>query len=173
MQQFTSFTAHIKEYATEIEILDPPAGIRPGMTAQAAVVIEERETATQVPLQAVFERDGHYFCLLHNATTGLEARQVQLGPTNDKFVVVETGLSGGEQVVVTPRLFADRVSMPVPANFPPRLIARRSPPGEETEGTAVAQSESPKRTVRRKVPLDGVLSAEVEPNSPTAAAAGL
>ena len=173
MQQFTSFTAHIKEYATEIEILDPPAGIRPGMTAQAAVIIEERETATQVPLQAVFEREGHYFCLLHDAATGLEARQVQLGPTNDKFVVVETGLTGGEQVVVTPRLFADRVAMPVPANFPPRLVARRSPPSEETEATAVAQSESPKRTVRRKVPVDGVLSVEAGPNSPAATAAGL
>ncbi len=173
MQQLSAYTSHIKEYATEIEILDPPAGIRPGMTAQAAVIIEERETATQVPLQAVFEREGHYFCLLHNAATGLEARQVQLGPTNDKFVVVETGLTGGEQVVVTPRLFADRVAMPVPANFPPRLVARRSPSSEETEATAVAQSESPKRTVRRKVPVDGVLSAEAGPNSPAATAAGL
>jgi RND family efflux transporter MFP subunit len=170
LQQFTTLTAHIKEYATEIEIINPPVGIRPGMTAKAAVIVEQRENATQVPLQAVFERDGRYYCLTHGPA-GVEARQLQLGPTNDKHVVVEQGLSGGEQVVVTPRLYADRVSLPTTGNFPPRALARRhAPAATEAEDTTVVQVEQPKRTVRRKVPTEAVT---VEGEAPTSTAAGL
>lgn len=169
LQQFTTLTAHIKEYATEIEIINPPEGIRPGMTAKAAVIVEERENATQVPLQAVFERDGRYYCLTHGAT-GITARQLQLGPTNDKYVIVEQGLSGSESVVVTPRLYADRVALPTPENFPARAVARRhAPAAVDGDDAAVAQVESqPKRTVRRKVPTDDVTG-----ETPTATAAGL
>jgi multidrug efflux pump subunit AcrA (membrane-fusion protein) len=119
LQQYSSYTSHIKEYATEIDILNPPEGLRPGMTAQAAVIVEERSEATQVPLQAVFERAGRYYCLAHSAE-GLAAKQVQVGPTNDKFVVVEAGLQGTEEVVMVPQQFVDRVALPTPIDFPAR-----------------------------------------------------
>lgn len=170
LQQFNAYTSHIKEYATEVEIINPPAGIRPGMTAKAAVVVEEREHATQVPLQAVFERDGRYYCLTHGAT-GIEAKQLQLGPTNDKHVIVEQGLAGGEQVVVTPRLYADHVTLPAAASFPARAIARRNASPAEAE-EAVAQVEEPKRTVRRKVPTEAAI-VEAGSDAPTTTAAGL
>jgi HlyD family secretion protein len=171
LQQFNNYTAHIKEYATEIEIISPPEGIRPGMTAQAAVVVEEREHATQVPLQAVFEREGRYYCLVNEAD-GVQARQLQLGPTNDKHVVVETGLTGGEQVVVTPRLYADAVTFPAAQNFPARLIAHRAPAPEESDAANVAQAEEPQRTVRRKVPAEAI-TADPGHEAPSSTAAGL
>jgi HlyD family secretion protein len=120
MQQAGSYLQHIKEYATEIEILNPPAGLRPGMTAQAAVIAEERDGAAQVPLQAVMERDGRYYCLVQTAA-GLEAKQVQVGPTNSKLVVIEAGLDGADQVVMTPKQFVDQVALPTPIEFPARL----------------------------------------------------
>lgn len=126
-QQNSVFTAHIKEYATEIEIVNPPKGLRPGMTAQAAVVVEQREHATQVPLQSVMERDGRFYCLVEGPG-GIEARQVQVGPTNDKFVVIEAGLQGAEQVVMTPKQFSDRVALPAPIDYParkPMMLAAR------------------------------------------------
>jgi multidrug resistance efflux pump len=119
MQQFSSYSSHIKEYATEVEIINPPPGLRPGMTAQAAVIVEERSEATQVPLQSVFERDGRYYCLTHSPA-GIEAKQVQVGPTNDKYVVIEAGLSGNERIVMTPGQFVDRVALPSPIAFPTR-----------------------------------------------------
>lgn len=147
LQQYSSYTAHIKEYATEIDILDPPPGLRPGMTAQAAVIVEERSEATQVPLQAVFERDGRYYCLTH-AETGLEAKQVRVGPTNDKFVVVEAGLRGDEEVVMTPQQFVDRVALPSPIEFPARVarpIVRADGADDATPPLAVKTDSAPRR----------------------------
>ena len=165
-QQTSSLTAHIKEYATEIEIVNPPEGLRPGMTAQAAVVVEERDAATQVPLQAVMERDGRYYCLVQGAA-GLEARQVQVAPTNDKFVVIEAGLDGADQVVMTPKQFGDQVTLPSPIEYPsrkPTLLARK--PAKSKSSVETMENFPPlanleilkrpaKRDVRRTKPIEG------------------
>jgi len=154
MQQSSSFSAHIKEYATEIEILNPPVGLRPGMTAQAAVVADERESAAQVPLQAVMERDGRYYCLVQTPS-GLQAKQVQVGPTNSKLVVIESGLDGADQVVMTPKQFVDQVSLPAPVDFPARpkstMIARYEASQEARNHgePRLAKSESGSRTAKR------------------------
>jgi RND family efflux transporter MFP subunit len=150
-QQSSVYTAHIKEYATEIAILDPPDGLRPGMTAQAAIVAEERDSAVQVPLQAVMEHDGRYYVLVQNGDA-LEAKQVQVGPTNDKFVVVESGLAGGEQVVMTPKQFAEAVTLPEPISFPSRkqvmLAARRQHPADAS--SQIAHSDQKARPAKRE-----------------------
>lgn len=159
MQQPGSYMQHIKEYATEIEILNPPAGLRPGMTAQAAVIAEERDGAAQVPLQAVMERDGRYYCLVQTAA-GLEAKQVQVGPTNSKLVVIEAGLDGADQVVMTPKQFVDKVALPTPIEFPARLrtdaIARaeaaeaRMPSERRAAEPKLAKSEVASRPAKRE-----------------------
>jgi len=165
-QQTSSLMSHIKEYETEIEIINPPAGLRPGMTAQAAVLVEERPEAAQVPLQAVMERNGHYFCLVHTPA-GLEARQVQVGPTNDKFVVIEKGLAAGEQVAMAPKQFGDRVELPTAVDYPsrkPTLIARN----RAADAARLAKSDvsipTERRTGKR---LKTVGAVSVEANSPT------
>ena len=155
MQQSSSFSAHIKEYATEIEILNPPAGLRPGMTAQASVIADERDNAAQVPLQAVMEKDGRYYCVVQTAA-GLEAKQVQVGPTNSKLVVIESGLEATDQVVMTPKQFVDKVLLPAPVDFPARLksalIARLEAAQElRNHGEPrLAKSETGPRTAKRE-----------------------
>jgi len=160
MQQGNSFSAHIKEYATEIEILNPPPGLRPGMTAQTAVIAEERDGATQVPLQAVMERDGRYYCLVQTAE-GMQAKQVQVGPTNSKLVVIESGLEGNEQVVMTPKQFVDKVTLPAAVDFPARLnpaaIARAEAASESRSiesrnhgDSRLAKSDTASRTPKRE-----------------------
>ncbi len=155
-QQSSAYLSHIKEYETEIEILDPPAGLRPGMTAQAAVLVEERANAAQVPLQAVTERDGRYYCLVQTAD-GLEARQIQIGPTNEKFVVVEAGLKENEQVVMTPKQFEGSVSLPTPVEFParkPTMLARdRVERAPRVAKSDVTEQAAKRETAKRLKPL--------------------
>jgi len=169
-QQNSSLMSHIKEYETEIEIINPPDGLRPGMTAQAAVLVEERAEATQVPLQAVLERHGHYYCLVHGPA-GLTARQVQVGPTNDKFVVIEKGLNAGEQIAMAPKQFGDQVALPTPVEFPsrkPTLLARAR---RVDNGPRLAKSDETlpeeRKTGKR---LKAVGAVSVEADSPTQAA---
>ncbi|MBA4018512.1 MAG: efflux transporter periplasmic adaptor subunit [Pirellula sp.] len=151
-QQASAFTSHIKEYATEIAIIDPPEGLRPGMTAQASIIAEERDKATQVPLQAVMERNGRYYVLVQTPA-GLEPKQVQVGPTNEKFVVVESGLVGGEQVVMTPKQYVDDLTLPEPIDFPSRkqlMLASKKKANVSEASSQIAHSELTTRPAKRE-----------------------
>lgn len=106
------FTAQVKQYATLVEIRDPPPGLRPGMTAQVAICVEQLDKATQVPVQAVFEHAGRHYCLTPAHRSGLEARPVTIGAANGSFVVVRDGLRPSELVVMHPQSCLDRVQLP-------------------------------------------------------------
>jgi multidrug efflux pump subunit AcrA (membrane-fusion protein) len=68
------------------------------MTARVEIEVEERPRALYVPLEAVFERDGHNVVYL--ARRRPQPRQVVLGPSNADFVVIEKGLARGERVLL-------------------------------------------------------------------------
>lgn len=106
------YSSHVKEYLTEIDIHDPIEGMRPGMTAEVAIRVEQRNNVKQVPVQAVVERNGRHYCLLQGGGNQFEAREVQVGSTNNRFIVIEDGLEAGEQVVITPKQYLDTVSLP-------------------------------------------------------------
>jgi len=99
--QMNRYLEHIKEYATDVEIHNPPEGLRAGMNAEVAIQVERLEEALQVPPQAVVQRDGSYFCVV-SSEQDMEARQVRIGSANETFVVIEQGLRAGEQVLLNP-----------------------------------------------------------------------
>lgn len=102
----------MKEYAAEIDIDEPPPGIRSGMTAQASIEVEKLEKAVQVPLQAVLERGDRRFCIVAQDDGELAACEVTVGPANDQSVVIEDGLHPGDQVVLAPQSHENRVTFP-------------------------------------------------------------
>lgn len=108
------FSASVKEYGTYIDILNPPAGIRPGLTAEVKIYIEQIQDALQVPLQAVFERGGQMYCIVQQGES-LEPRQVAFRSNNEKFVVIDEGIQPGEQVLMQPTAYLDRVIDAMPA----------------------------------------------------------
>lgn len=110
--QSNRWLAHIKEYSTEITIERPPKGLRSGMTAQVAVQVEHLDNAMLVPPHAVFEKKNRYFCLVDKGETGLEAREVQIGSVNETYVVVESGLTAGDQVVLDPQIHQEGITLP-------------------------------------------------------------
>lgn len=104
--------AHIKEYATVVDILDPPEELRPGMTSEVTIEAEALQDVLQVPLQAVLEKDNGFYCLVGVDARDLEVRPVQLGSANEQFVVIEKGLTAGLSVAVNPRQFEETVTFP-------------------------------------------------------------
>jgi multidrug efflux pump subunit AcrA (membrane-fusion protein) len=122
-----SYTAHVKDYATEVEIDVPVEGIRPGMTAEVSILVEHDPQALQVPLQAVFERRGAFWCLTAPTEGGLEVREVDIGSANDRFVVVRAGLTADDQVVIHPSAHLDGVALPAPRLALARQERRRMP----------------------------------------------
>ena len=103
------YTAHIKEYATEILIHNPPHAIRSGMTAKVSILSERHERVLQVPLTAIFRKNGNAYCLVANINgKGFSLRPLQLGVNNSSKVIVLKGLNEGEKVLVNPDSFLEK-----------------------------------------------------------------
>lgn len=103
--------SNVKEYATFIQIVDPPETIRTGMTAEVRIFVEQIENALQVPVHAVYETKRHHFVLVRNGDR-FETREIDIGATNDKFVTVKSGVKSDESVVLDPRNHLDKMDIP-------------------------------------------------------------
>jgi len=97
------YKGDVKEYQTIIEILGlnegPRKDLRPGLTAEVKIRVAELPDVLQVPIQAVLEHGGVHYCVVPLGDGHWEAREVQIGLSNDKSVVIEGGLQEGEEVV--------------------------------------------------------------------------
>lgn len=105
------FSSSVKEYATIIEIIDPPETIRTGMTAEVKIYVAQLEKALQIPVHGLYEHGGRHFCL-KKSEDGLETVEVKIGATNDEEVTIEEGLSEGDEVVLDTRRHLDLMDLP-------------------------------------------------------------
>ncbi len=97
------FSSAIKEYATIIEIINPPENIRTGMTAEVQIFVEQLEDALQIPIQGLYEHGGDMYTLVQRTPTTFDTVQVKIGATNDTMASIEEGLSANDKVVLNLR----------------------------------------------------------------------
>ncbi|MFP6650150.1 MAG: efflux RND transporter periplasmic adaptor subunit, partial [Pirellulaceae bacterium] len=113
------FSSGVKEYATYIRILDPPATIRTGMSAEVSIFVQSENNALQVPVQVLHEENTELYCLVRSAKNenvfvdklnrefSVEVRELEFETSNEKTLVVSGGLNEKEKVVRNPRLHED------------------------------------------------------------------
>jgi multidrug efflux pump subunit AcrA (membrane-fusion protein) len=126
--------ANVKEYKAFVAIADPPPDLRTGMTAAVTIKCAEVRDAMQVPVQALYAHGDKFYCFVYNQGNW-EARPIKPGPTNDKFFVIEAGLSEGDQVAMNPRGYLAQVDLPKlsPEEAQRAVPQPRGPrPGEQT-----------------------------------------
>ena len=107
-----------KEYKALITMDDldslPPqlrSGIRPGLTAQIIIDVTDpsiEEMPLLVAVQTLFEHTGKYYCITCD-NGKWEKVEVTVGPTNDKEVIIRSGLTEGMQVVHGAWRYVDKV----------------------------------------------------------------
>jgi multidrug resistance efflux pump len=114
-------SGNVKQYATYVEMKDAPPGIRPGLTANVEIHVDQIPDAIAVPVHALHEHKGQYYCLVKNDDDDVEARWVDIGASNDKQVVIKSGLAVNEQVVENPDVFVELVDFPAP---PPEFVGK-------------------------------------------------
>ena len=95
------FSSGINVYTTFVAIDETMPGMRPGMSAEVTILVDQKDDVVAVPVQAVYQAKGKdevYVLTL----AGQEKRQVKLGMTNDKLIEVKEGLNVGETVALNP-----------------------------------------------------------------------
>jgi len=96
------FSSQVKEYATYVKIDGEAKELRPGMTAEVEILVAHLKNVLSVPVAAVVEQRGKYYCWVRKGNE-VERRPLVLGASNDKFIEVKDGLAAGDEVVLNPR----------------------------------------------------------------------
>lgn len=97
-----SWGSDIKEYATTVSIDGNATGLKPGMTAEVEVLVNEFPDTLTVPVSAVVEQRGQYFCWVKSAN-GPERRPLVVAGTNDRKMAITDGVKEGDRVILNPR----------------------------------------------------------------------
>ena len=94
------WTGNVVKYDTIVE-LPFREGLKPGMSAEVDVVLAEHVDVLQVPVAAVVDAEEGIFCWVDDDGQALR-RKVDLGDSNDRFVIIESGLKEGDRVILNP-----------------------------------------------------------------------
>ena len=121
-------TSMSKEYLTTVTVLNPPDGIKVGLTAEARIVVNEIPDALILPVQAVFEYGRKMYAVTHK-NGKWDKIEVKTGPANDKEVVILEGLNEGDEVVLGAWTHRGKIELP-------RLEEDTRPKGEEMDEEA-------------------------------------
>ncbi len=132
----SGWSSSTKEYLAVVEILDTSEEIRPGLTAQAQILVDEIPNALQIPVQAVMQHAEEYFTLVKRGGDFI-AQSVDIGANNDSFVVVRSGLEESDEVAMNIRKYWDHFK---PESASDEAESIETP--EETTPETVAQTEA-------------------------------
>lgn len=95
----------LREYDTQIKLTDDIEtlkSLRPGLTAQVEILVDNREDVLQVPVQSIVSVVGKQFAFVLTEK-GPEQRDLEVGQSNQTHVEVKGGLKVGERVIMNPR----------------------------------------------------------------------
>jgi len=88
---------------TEVDVPNPERVMMPGLYAEAEVGLDQKDNVPTVPLQAVSHQGNKTTVFVVNRDGEVEERTVELGLQTTTDAEVLSGLSEGEQVVVSDR----------------------------------------------------------------------
>jgi RND family efflux transporter MFP subunit len=99
------FSSDVKVYTTRIRIGGGRPNLRPGMTAQAEIVVDDRDDAIGVPVGALAWYNEKWHVAVRRPDGQIEWRDVVPGPSDGKTVEIKEGLKAGDQVILDPERF--------------------------------------------------------------------
>lgn len=86
-------------FAVVIELESPPAGLRPGMTADVSIVAASATNVLAIPSRALSGSAGAYTVRVVAADGSVSVRNVEIGLVTSSLAEVKSGLQAGDQVV--------------------------------------------------------------------------
>lgn len=98
------------EYEVFIDITEQSDLIRGGLRGKVEIFVERLENVVQAPVSSLLLDGDDYFVLV-KTEAGVEPRPVTVGSNNEKFVVIQSGLQPGEEVLVDADNYRDQVEL--------------------------------------------------------------
>ena len=102
-------SSDVKVYQCLVRIDEVVENLKPGMSAEVTVIVDERENVLRLPVQAVLESAGQKFCYVRDKDK-IVKRKLVTGLNNSKFVEIlpESELKEGEEVLLNARQYAEK-----------------------------------------------------------------
>ncbi len=91
-----------RKYSATVAISDAPPALRPGMLAQAEILIDHLDGVLAVPVQAIVRYDGKDHLAVKKPDGSFDWREVTLGLASDQLVEVKQGVQTGDLVALKP-----------------------------------------------------------------------
>jgi multidrug efflux pump subunit AcrA (membrane-fusion protein) len=88
-----------KVFEVVIEINEKDTLLRPAMTTNNAILIDELKSVTFISQEAVFVNDSVSYVII-NTALGLKRQKIKLGKSNDNYVVVLSGVKENEELLM-------------------------------------------------------------------------
>ncbi|PHS17439.1 MAG: hypothetical protein COA78_03065 [Blastopirellula sp.] len=104
------WTGNIVKYDTMIELPSMVEGLKPGMSVEVEVIMARYENVIKIPTAAVIETNQGYACWVETKQ-GTQRRTLQLGDSSDMFIVVESGVIEGDQVILDPLAYIEEAQI--------------------------------------------------------------
>ncbi len=110
------FNPDQKVYKTSIKIAGVHDWLKPGMAAQAKIIIRVLPEVVMVPVQSVFNHNDITYCCVKSGSS-MEVRVIEVEDYNNRFAAIKSGIEEG-----------DVVYLQKPENFDPDEIEELNPP---------------------------------------------
>lgn len=95
------FSANVKEYAAFVRIDGEQRDLKPGMTAQVVILIDERKGVLVLPIQCVVAQKGQLYCWRWESGQAIKT-PITIGIGDDRNIEVRSGLKEGDVVLQSP-----------------------------------------------------------------------
>jgi multidrug efflux pump subunit AcrA (membrane-fusion protein) len=87
----------VKVFEVLVDVVDADPRLRPGLSANATILIDEVKNVTYAPVESVFNEEGKTVAYLKRGRHGRKV-VIDCGSSNDKFVIIRSGLQAGDKV---------------------------------------------------------------------------
>ena len=140
------FNPDVKVYTTVLSIRGNTEGLRPGMSAKVEILCKVVKDELLVPVTGVHMLRGRSAALVKTGS-GIEIREIEIGDTNDKSVIVRSGLDEGDEVLLylpavipeipweepqqQPHEAGELQGLPVVPDVPPPGVTGDAPPNPD------------------------------------------
>ena len=105
-------SSDVKVYQTLVSIDGTSDMLKPGMSAEVTIKIDERDHVLRLPVQAVLESNGQRFCYVKQPDSKIVKRHISSGLNNNNFIEImsDSEIKENELVLMNPRAYAEKMN---------------------------------------------------------------